>query len=275
MFEPLVAGHPARSRPGTGGPTTRPATRRVAPRGHRRRRRRLRLHRMFRADYDVRVWVEAPYDVRLARGVERDGEDARGTWVERWMPMEDATSRATTRSRAPTSWWTARLDASLRRREARGCVHRVSRPGGSYACQPVHRSRRAALFFALGGSAVAVNEAVKPQARCRRAPSAASSRSTATRRRDGEPPRPVYEREACDRRAVQLRRRGTSGPARQQGVYEVRFPGNAAAGRDGERRRRRDAIGHVGGGVFRVNLGCRAGGTRSTRRSSSSPCEAA
>jgi len=48
------------------------------------------LHRMFRDDYDLRVWVEAPRDVRLARGVERDGEDARATWEEVWMPMEDA-----------------------------------------------------------------------------------------------------------------------------------------------------------------------------------------
>jgi uridine kinase len=47
------------------------------------------LHRIFRDDYDVRVWVEAPYEVRLARGVERDGEEARATWVERWMPGED------------------------------------------------------------------------------------------------------------------------------------------------------------------------------------------
>ena len=47
------------------------------------------LHRIFRDDYDVRVWVEAPYDVRLARGVARDGEEARKTWVEHWMPMED------------------------------------------------------------------------------------------------------------------------------------------------------------------------------------------
>ena len=47
------------------------------------------LHRMFRDDYDVRVWVEAPYAVRLARGVARDGEAARQTWVERWMPSED------------------------------------------------------------------------------------------------------------------------------------------------------------------------------------------
>ena len=47
------------------------------------------LHRMFRDAYDVRVWVEAPYETRLARGLARDGEAARATWVERWMPMED------------------------------------------------------------------------------------------------------------------------------------------------------------------------------------------
>lgn len=47
------------------------------------------LHRMFRDAYDVRVWVEAPYEIRLARGVARDGEDERATWVERWMPTED------------------------------------------------------------------------------------------------------------------------------------------------------------------------------------------
>jgi uridine kinase len=48
------------------------------------------LHRMFRDDYDLRVWVEAPRDVRLARGIERDGEEARRTWEDVWMPMEDA-----------------------------------------------------------------------------------------------------------------------------------------------------------------------------------------
>jgi uridine kinase len=47
------------------------------------------LHRLFRDDYDLRVWVEAPRDVRLARGVARDGEEARATWEEIWMPMED------------------------------------------------------------------------------------------------------------------------------------------------------------------------------------------
>lgn len=47
------------------------------------------LHRMFRDDYDVRVWVDAPYETRLERGVARDGAAARQTWVEQWMPGED------------------------------------------------------------------------------------------------------------------------------------------------------------------------------------------
>lgn len=52
------------------------------------------LHRRFRDAYDVRVWVEAPYELRLARGVARDGEHARSTWVERWMPGEERYIRA-------------------------------------------------------------------------------------------------------------------------------------------------------------------------------------
>jgi uridine kinase len=47
------------------------------------------LHRRFRDAYAVRIWVEAPYDLRLARGVARDGEAARSTWVDRWMPAEE------------------------------------------------------------------------------------------------------------------------------------------------------------------------------------------
>jgi uridine kinase len=47
------------------------------------------LHRLFRDAYELRVWVEASRDVRLARGVARDGETSRSTWETRWMPMED------------------------------------------------------------------------------------------------------------------------------------------------------------------------------------------
>jgi len=48
------------------------------------------LHRDFRDAYDLRIWVEAPYEVRLARGVARDGEEARDTWENMWMPREEA-----------------------------------------------------------------------------------------------------------------------------------------------------------------------------------------
>ncbi len=43
----------------------------------------------LRGYYDLRIWVEAPYDLRLQRGITRDGEQARTRWVEEWMPEED------------------------------------------------------------------------------------------------------------------------------------------------------------------------------------------
>ena len=48
------------------------------------------LHEMFRHDLDVRVWVDAPTDVRLGRAVARNGESSRSTWTGIWMPNEDA-----------------------------------------------------------------------------------------------------------------------------------------------------------------------------------------
>jgi uridine kinase len=39
--------------------------------------------------YDYRVWVEAARDVRLRRGLERDGGQARDRWAA-WMRQEDA-----------------------------------------------------------------------------------------------------------------------------------------------------------------------------------------
>jgi len=47
------------------------------------------LHRRLRDAYAVRIWIEASYEVRLARAVARDGEGARSTWVDVWMPSED------------------------------------------------------------------------------------------------------------------------------------------------------------------------------------------
>jgi uridine kinase len=45
--------------------------------------------RELRAYYNVTIWVDTPHDVRLRRGVERDGEDARARWLDEWIPKED------------------------------------------------------------------------------------------------------------------------------------------------------------------------------------------
>ncbi|HWH05988.1 MAG TPA: hypothetical protein VNT23_06100 [Gaiellaceae bacterium] len=43
----------------------------------------------FRPWLAYTVWVETPFELRLARGVERDGEAMRGQWEE-WARQEDA-----------------------------------------------------------------------------------------------------------------------------------------------------------------------------------------
>jgi uridine kinase len=43
----------------------------------------------LRGFLDYSIWVDCPHDVRLRRGVERDGERMRAVWVEQWMPAED------------------------------------------------------------------------------------------------------------------------------------------------------------------------------------------
>jgi uridine kinase len=89
VFEPLLAGREARYAAWDWDARHPGGVRTVEPRGMVVVEGVCALHRMFRDDYDVRVWVEAPYETRLARGVARDGEEARSTWVERWMPSED------------------------------------------------------------------------------------------------------------------------------------------------------------------------------------------
>jgi uridine kinase len=42
----------------------------------------------YAANITVLVWVEAPYDVRLARGLARDGEEQRDHWLT-WMREEN------------------------------------------------------------------------------------------------------------------------------------------------------------------------------------------
>lgn len=39
--------------------------------------------------YDLKIWVECPRAIRLARGIARDGEEARTIWEQDWMPKED------------------------------------------------------------------------------------------------------------------------------------------------------------------------------------------
>jgi uridine kinase len=89
VFEPLLAGREARYSAWDWAGHRQGGTRVVDPSGVIVVEGVCALHRMFRDDYDVRVWVEAPYETRLARGIARDGEAARATWVERWMPSED------------------------------------------------------------------------------------------------------------------------------------------------------------------------------------------
>jgi len=39
--------------------------------------------------WDFGIFVECPYDIRLKRGVERDGESMRSQWTDIWIPEED------------------------------------------------------------------------------------------------------------------------------------------------------------------------------------------
>jgi uridine kinase len=44
---------------------------------------------LLRGYFDYKIWVDSPYDVRLKRGIDRDGEEMRSEWVDHWMPAED------------------------------------------------------------------------------------------------------------------------------------------------------------------------------------------
>ncbi|KKI90185.1 hypothetical protein WQ54_23850 [Bacillus sp. SA1-12] len=39
--------------------------------------------------YDFKIWVESPKELRLNRGIERDGEERRHLWEDLWMPAEE------------------------------------------------------------------------------------------------------------------------------------------------------------------------------------------
>ena len=44
--------------------------------------------------WDFTIWVEVPYQVRLARALERDGPARMDRWLSDWMPSEDAYEEA-------------------------------------------------------------------------------------------------------------------------------------------------------------------------------------
>jgi hypothetical protein len=111
----------------------------------------------------------------------------------------------------------------------------------------------AALFFALGGSAVAVSEAVKPQPRCQ--PGAVRGFIAVT----GDPTKGIAnlgDQFTSARPAIGARFNCGAAPQARRvnvGVYEVRFPGNAsqvvAVSANAE-----TTVAPVGGGVFRISL---------------------
>jgi len=44
--------------------------------------------------WDLAIWLDCPYVVRLERGVARDGEAMRSRWTDVWIPEEDEYVRA-------------------------------------------------------------------------------------------------------------------------------------------------------------------------------------
>jgi hypothetical protein len=112
-----------------------------------------------------------------------------------------------------------------------------------------------ALFFALGGSAIAVRDAVRPQARC--APGAVRGYIAV----NGDPAKGIANlgdqftsakpavgaRFNCAGGAPQARRVG-------QGVYEVRFPGNGAQIGMVSSATAETTVGAIGPGTFRISL---------------------
>jgi hypothetical protein len=112
----------------------------------------------------------------------------------------------------------------------------------------------AALFFALGGSAFGLVDAVRPQPRC--APGAVRGVAAVT----GEPGKGIANigGDFSDRKTIFSEAFNCTGGRPQArrvstGVYEVRFPGNGARAAvvSGEAEM---TVKDLGGGAFRVTL---------------------
>jgi uridine kinase len=47
------------------------------------------IHSDLAGFYDLKIWVDCPREIRLKRGIERDGDAMRENWENIWMPAED------------------------------------------------------------------------------------------------------------------------------------------------------------------------------------------
>jgi hypothetical protein len=113
----------------------------------------------------------------------------------------------------------------------------------------------AALFFALGGSAVAVTDAVRPQARCQ--PGAVRGFVAV----NGDPAKGIAnigDTFTSARPAVGVRFNCAGGAPQARrvnvGVYEVRFAGNAGQVAAASAGTAETTVAALGSGVFRVSL---------------------
>ena len=87
VLEPLAAGVATRYLPNDwGGPPKEPVT--IEPGGIVIVEGVTAARAAFRPFLTFSVWVEAPRELRLHRGLERDGEEARAQW-DAWMAAED------------------------------------------------------------------------------------------------------------------------------------------------------------------------------------------
>ena len=111
-----------------------------------------------------------------------------------------------------------------------------------------------ALFFALGGSALAISDAVKPQPRC--ANGAVRGIAAVTGNSSGMANIPD---QFTNTRSLFSRTFNCAGGAPEvrrisPGVYEVRFPGNAAASATVSGSGAESWLTPMPGGIFRVGL---------------------
>jgi hypothetical protein len=112
-----------------------------------------------------------------------------------------------------------------------------------------------ALFFALGGSALAISDAVKPQPRCA---NGAVRGIAAVTGESGKGIANIPDQFSSNRALFSRTFNCAGGPTEVRrislGVYEVRFPGNAAASATVSGSGAESWLTPLPGGIFRVGL---------------------